>query len=112
VSWQKELDELERRRALALEMGGADRVARQHAAGRLTVRERINGLLDPGSFAEIGAIAGAASYAEDGSLTGLTPANCVFGRGRIDGRNVIVSGDDFTLRGGLPSGWRSTSRCL
>ena len=98
--WQPELDELAAREALAREMGGAERVARQHAGGRLTVRERIDALLDPGSFHEIGAIAGKAEYDSDQRIARFSPANCVFGRGRIDDRPVMVAGDDFTLRGG------------
>lgn len=81
-------------------MGGAEKVRRQHDAGRLTVRERIDGLLDAGSFHEIGGIAGNGEYDDNGDLIGLTPANCVFGRGRVDGRPVVVVGDDFTVRGG------------
>jgi len=100
VTWQPELDDLARREALARELGGADKVARQHAGGRLTVRERIDALLDPGSFHEVGAIAGKAEYASDGTLSGFTPSNCVMGRGVIDGRAVVVCGDDFTVRGG------------
>ncbi len=98
--WQPELDELERRRALAQKMGGAEKVDRHHANGKLTVRERIDSLLDPGSFREVGELTGRATYAEDGSLTDLMPANFVMGRGRIDHRNVVVGGDDFTVRGG------------
>lgn len=81
-------------------MGGADKVKRQHDSGRLTVRERIGKLVDPDSFHEIGAIAGSAEYDETGELKKLTPANCVFGRGRIESRPVVVVGDDFTVRGG------------
>ena len=87
--------------ALAKEMGGEERVARQHQGGRLTVRERIDRMLDAGSFHEIGAIAGKATYdADSRQITAFTPANCVFGRGTVDGRPVVVAGDDFTLRGG------------
>jgi acetyl-CoA carboxylase carboxyltransferase component len=100
VSWQAELDELRRREELARRMGGADKVERQHASGRLTVRERIDRLLDPGSFYEIGAIAGRAAYDERGELVDFTPSNNVMGRGTIDGRPVVVKGDDFTVRGG------------
>jgi acetyl-CoA carboxylase carboxyltransferase component len=100
TGWDKELAELRRREALAREMGGAERVARQHAGGRLTVRERIERMLDPGSFHEIGAIAGAADYGPDGEIAAFRPANCVFGRGLADGRPVVIAGDDFTLRGG------------
>ena len=58
MTWQPELDELRAREAEARKLGGADKIARQHAGGRLTVRERIEGVIDPGSFREIGAIAG------------------------------------------------------
>jgi acetyl-CoA carboxylase carboxyltransferase component len=100
MSWQKELDELEARIALAHQMGGEERVARQHAGGRLTVRERIARMLDPDSFHEIGAIAGRATYDADGNIADFTPAVCVFGRGLVDGRPVVIAGDDFTVRGG------------
>jgi acetyl-CoA carboxylase carboxyltransferase component len=100
IGWEAELAELRHRQALAREMGGPDRVARQHAGGRLTVRERIDRLLDPGTFREIGSVAGKASYDASGTITAFTPANCVFGRGTLDGRPVVVAGDDFTLRGG------------
>ena len=49
--------ELERRREAALAMGGPERVARHHASGRLTARERIDALVDPGSFYELGLLA-------------------------------------------------------
>ncbi len=100
MSWQPELDELHEREALARRMGGEDKVKRQHDGGRLTVRERIDGVLDPGSFHEIGALAGKASYDSNSRLTDLQAANCVIGRGKVDGRPVVVCGDDFTVRGG------------
>jgi acetyl-CoA carboxylase carboxyltransferase component len=78
VGWEPELAELRARAALAQELGGAERVARQHAGGRLTVRERIDRMLDPDSFHEIGAIAGKATYdADSKEIVGFTPANCV-----------------------------------
>ncbi len=100
MSWQRELDELRERERMAREMGGPDKVQRQHDGGRLTVRERIERLIDKGSFHEVGAIAGKADYDADGKLSKLTPANCVMGRASIDGRPVVVLGDDFTVRGG------------
>jgi acetyl-CoA carboxylase carboxyltransferase component len=100
MTWQPELDELRARERMAREMGGADKVQRQHDGGRLTIRERIDGLIDAGSFHEVGAIAGKAEYDDKGALKQLTPANCVMGRARIDGRPVVVLGDDFTVRGG------------
>ncbi|MBN8926637.1 MAG: methylmalonyl-CoA carboxyltransferase [Rhodospirillales bacterium 69-11] len=99
--WQPELDELAERQRIARQMGGPDRIARQHAAGRLTVRERIDRLLDPDSFQEIGSIAGKATYdSSQRTITDFLPANGVCGRGRIEGRPVVVYGDDFTVRGG------------
>ena len=100
MTWQPELDELRRREELAREMGGPERVARQHAAGKLTVRERVARLLDPDSFHETGALAGRGEYDDEGSLTGFLPANAVVGQGRIDGRRAVVQADDFTVRGG------------
>ncbi|WP_439392667.1 acyl-CoA carboxylase subunit beta [Bradyrhizobium sp. PMVTL-01] len=100
MNWKPELDELARREAFAREMGGVDKVKRQHDQGRLTVRERIDRLIDKGSFHEIGAVSGIGEYDSSGDLKKLTPANCVFGRARVDGRTVVVVGDDFTVRGG------------
>lgn len=80
-------------------MGGPEKVERQHRAGRLTVRERMALLLDEDSFHEIGSLAGRAEY-EGTELSDFTPANFVMGRGRIQGRPVVVGGDDFTVRGG------------
>lgn len=100
MTWQPELDELARRRALAHEMGGAERVTRQHASGRLTVRERITRLFDDGTFHETGELAGQGTYGPDGELESFLPANMVVGRGEIAGRGAVVQGDDFTVRGG------------
>uniref|UniRef100_Q07P15 Propionyl-CoA carboxylase n=1 Tax=Rhodopseudomonas palustris (strain BisA53) TaxID=316055 RepID=Q07P15_RHOP5 len=98
--WKPELDELARREAFARQMGGVDKVKRQHDQGRLTVRERIDKLIDKDSFHEVGAVSGIGEYDAHGELLEVTPANCVFGRGQIDGRPVVVVGDDFTVRGG------------
>jgi acetyl-CoA carboxylase carboxyltransferase component len=100
VTWEPELEELRRRTALAGEMGGPERVARQHASGRLTVRERIASLFDEGTFHETGGLAGSATYGPDGELDAFLPANMVVGQGRIAGRRAVVQGDDFTVRGG------------
>ncbi len=75
-------------------------MARHKAAGKLTVRERIAELIDDGSWRETGSVAGFATYAEDGSLDEMTPANFVFGRATIHGRSAVIAGDDFTVRGG------------
>lgn len=100
MSWQDEVDELKRREELAKKMGGKERIQRQHDNGRLTVRERIDALADENSFHEIGALAGKASYSEDGKLEDFTPSNFVLGTATINNRPVVIGGDDFTVRGG------------
>src|ERR1043165_2259535 len=100
MNWKPELDELARREAFAREMGGVDEVKRQHDQGRLTVRERIDRLIDNNSFHEVGAISGVAEYDESNELKQLTPPTWVFGRGKLDGRPGLVVGDVFTGRGG------------
>src|SRR6185503_21166896 len=100
MDWQKEMEELRRREAFAEELGGPDRVKRQHDGGRLTIRERVTKLADPGTFHEIGKIAGSAHYDANNDLVKLTPSNFVFGRAEVDGRSVVIGGDDFTVRGG------------
>jgi acetyl-CoA carboxylase carboxyltransferase component len=99
MTWEPEIEELGRRRELARRMGGPENVERQHKAGRLTVRERVDQLLDAASFHETGGLAGKATYV-DGALESFLPANSVLGTGRVGGRRVVVCGDDFTVRGG------------
>ena len=64
------------------------------------MRERISALVDKNSFHEIGALAGKASYDENGSLQAFTPSNFVLGTANLGGRKVVIGGDDFTVRGG------------
>lgn len=97
--WEPEIGELKHRQKLAEQMGGEEGIARQHEHGKLTVRERIAGLVDPGSFQEIGGLTGSATY-EDNRLAGLTPSNSVIGLCELDGRKAVLSGGDFTVRGG------------
>ncbi len=101
-SWQKEIEQVRAREAQARQMGGAEKTARQKARGKLNVRERIAMLLDENSFHEIGILAGKSDYGvnEETGEPVFMPANFVIGRGRIDGRVVVIGGDDFTVRGG------------
>ncbi len=97
MSWEPEVEEIARRRELARQMGGPERIAEQHAQDRLTVRERIDLLTDAGSFHERGVLAGAGFY--DGQeLVGFLPSATVMGTARIDGRPVVVRGADYTAR--------------
>jgi len=100
VSWDDELSELSHRNLLSEKMGGEEKVARQHEFGKLTIRERIDCIVDENSFHEIGKLAGVGEYDENGELKNFTPSNFIFGTADINGRPVIVSGDDFTVRGG------------
>jgi acetyl-CoA carboxylase carboxyltransferase component len=99
MSWERRIEELEKRRRWAEEQGGAANVRRQHEAGRLTVRERIAALVDRDSFQEVGKLTGAGEY-ENGEVKSVTPGPYVAGLARIDGRDVVVGGEDFTVRGG------------
>ena len=103
MSWADEVKELRRRRKLAKLQGGDDGVAKQHARGRLTIRERIDKLLDPGSFQEQGLATAVPDYDDEDNFVGFVPANYVLGFGRIDNRRVVVGGEDFTLKGGSPN---------
>ncbi|WP_341712867.1 carboxyl transferase domain-containing protein [Erythrobacter sp.] len=100
MSWAKELEELRHREALAEQMGGPDKVGRQHSRGKMDARARLAALVDPGSFREIGKIAGKGSYDEDGNLAGVLPAPFLFGKATVNGRPVVATADDFTIRGG------------
>jgi acetyl-CoA carboxylase carboxyltransferase component len=104
MTWRPELDEILRRRQAALVLGGPEKVEKHRAAGKLTVRERIEGLVDSGSFDEIGSISGFPEYDDAGKLVRFTPANVVCGLSRIGGRAAFVTGDDFTVRGGASDG--------
>lgn len=96
--------ELSFRQAESKKMGGPAAIARQHEAGRLTIRERIDKLVDQDSFREVGALAGTGSYDADNRLVSVTPAPYVAGLAKIDGRPVALGGEDFTVRGGTTFG--------
>lgn len=103
MSWEKEAAEIKTRRALAKQQGGPEGVQKQHDKGRLTIRERIACLADKDSFKELGEGAGVPEFNEDGSLKDLQPANYVLGFAKINGRRVVIDGEDFTVKGGSPN---------
>ncbi|WP_026639515.1 acyl-CoA carboxylase subunit beta [Bordetella petrii] len=104
MTWQNELNDIADRQAIAQQMGGEEKVAGHKAAGKLTVRERIDAIADPGSFQEIGSITGFTRYDENGALASYVPSNLIMGRALVDGRPVVLVGDDFTIRGGANDG--------
>lgn len=94
MPFEEELEELKRRKAKALQMGGPEKVKRQHDQGKLTARERIANLLDPGTFFEVGML----SHSDMPGMEDKTPADSkIVGFGKIDGRTVAVVANDFTV---------------
>lgn len=102
MSWQEEVDQIRVRRRHAQAQGGPEAIARHHDKGRLTIRERIEEVLDPDSFREFGKATATPETDADGNEV-FTPANYVLGFGRVDDRRVVVGGEDFTLKGGSPN---------
>jgi len=93
---EERLAELERRRAQALGMGGPERVERHRASGRLTARERLDALVDPGSFYEIGLLADAQHRRDEPAAADAV----VGGLARVDGRKACVLAVDATVLAG------------
>jgi acetyl-CoA carboxylase carboxyltransferase component len=104
------ITELRKRRKDALKGGGEDRIEKQHAKGKLTARERLDILLDPGTFQELEQFstqrddlaAGSEKFPGDGVVTGY---------GQIDGRVVYVYAQDFTVSGGALGEMQSRKIC-
>lgn len=97
--WAAEVEELRFRKAEAAKHGGAEAVQKHHDQGRLTIRERIAGLVDNDSFREVGSLTGQGKY-DGATLKSVTPAPYVMGLAKIDGRPIAIGGEDFTVRGG------------
>jgi acetyl-CoA carboxylase carboxyltransferase component len=98
--WEPTLADLEARRTASRAMGGPERLARHHAAGKLDARARVDTLLDPGTFRELGTLVG-----------GKVPADgIVAGSGDVDGRPVMVGAEDFTTLGGTIGGGSNAKR--
>lgn len=94
MAFKKEMDNLLQRRQQALSMGGALKIEKQHANGKLTARERIDALIDPGSFMEVGMF----NHSDIPEMEDKTPADgTVAGYGRIEDKRVIIFADDFTV---------------
>ena len=85
-------------------MGGPEGIERQHRNGKLTVRERLPRLADPGTFQQFNSLKGEGRYDDDGQFAGIMPDGKVEGMCRVDGRKVVVTAGDFTVRGGSASG--------
>jgi len=90
---QVRIDELKKVRENNLQMGGPERIAKQHQLGRLTARERIDKLFDPGTFKETGLLMQSLTPDREGKITHI---NEVSGLGQVHGRIAIVHADDAT----------------
>jgi acetyl-CoA carboxylase carboxyltransferase component len=95
--WAAVLGDLERRQEEARAMGGAEKLARQRRDGRSDARQRIDALLDPGSFRELGTLVGSRVR---GDLPAVAADALVCGMGRVDGRPLLVGSEDFSSMGG------------
>ncbi|MGC8627818.1 MAG: acyl-CoA carboxylase subunit beta [Acidimicrobiales bacterium] len=96
---QEKLEELERRRSSALQAGPASAVERQHSRGKMTARERVGYLLDPGSFQELDMLARsrAPGASEDKRLY---TDGVITGFGTVAGKQVCIFSQDFTVNAG------------
>jgi acetyl-CoA carboxylase carboxyltransferase component len=110
MGWEQAIEDIGYIRELAKELGGPERIERQHSGGRYTVRERIEKMTDPGSFMEAGPLVGAVEYDENGNLSEFTPGAYIMGLAEIDGRPIAIGGDDFTISGGSPHNVHKGSR--
>src|ERR671937_2797833 len=97
---EERIDELRKRRRAALSPGGRDAAAKQHDRGKLTARERVELLMDRGSFVETDPLAVHRSH--DFGMDRKRPPGdgVVTGYGTVDGRKVFVASQDFTVFGG------------
>lgn len=81
---------------------------RQKQAGKLWVRERVEQLLDPGSFQEVGSVSGTVQWKQLGGIKEepeeYVPSNNVQGFGRLRGRKIVFTADDFSIRAGHADG--------
>ena len=104
-------EELKRRLAAAELGGGRDRIEKQHAAGKLTARERIELLLDAGSFVEIDALVTHRCRDFGMDKVSIPGDGVVCGYGTVDGRLVYVFAQDFTVFGGSLSETNAAKIC-
>src|SRR5438046_10390749 len=100
MTGDERVDELRRRKALAKMGGGKDRQDAQRAKGKRTARERLDVLLDPGSFVEMDAFVEHRTTEFGMDQKRIAGDGVVTGHGTIDGRIVVVFSQDFTVLGG------------
>ncbi len=111
MTWNEAIEDLEQRRKKASLGGGRARIEAQHSKGKMTARERIEVLLDPGSFVEVDGMI--ESRIDDFGLDKkrVPGDGVVTGYGTIDGRQVFVASEDFTVIGGTLGEYHSFKIC-
>src|SRR5262244_3479092 len=108
---KENLEELAHRNEEALQGGGPERIKRQHESGKFTARERVDLLLDPGSFVELDRFKTHRCTDFDMDKQKTPGDGVVTGYGTVDGRQVFVFSQDFTVFGGSLSGAFSEKVC-
>ena len=105
MAFEALLEEYERRRSKALAMGGADKIAKRKARGQLNARERVEALVDPGSFIESGLFGTSSVFPEDADATACDGK--IAGFAKLDGRDISLVVNDFTVKGSSTSATNS-----
>ena len=100
-TWEAARAKLVEARERALLLGGEENIARQRAGGRWTIRERIDYISDPNSFLEVGTVAVHKRFDTEGNRLPDTASGYVMGLSQIDGRDIALGGEDFTIEGGV-----------
>jgi propionyl-CoA carboxylase beta chain len=111
MSMREKLDLLQQKRAASEQGGGADRIATQHKKGKMTARERLDVLLDPGSFVELDRFVTHRSTDFGLAEQQILGDGVVTGWGRVDGRLIYVFSQDFTVFGGSLSETHAEKIC-
>jgi propionyl-CoA carboxylase beta chain len=111
VTLERKIAQLEEMRRQSVEGGGAERIARQHREGKLSARERVELLLDPGSFFEIDRLVSHRGRDFDTDKIDIPGDGVVCGAGLVEGRPVYVFAQDFTVFGGSLSETNAEKIC-
>jgi acetyl-CoA carboxylase carboxyltransferase component len=111
MNWNEAIKDLDNRREKAKRGGGQSKIDKQHAQGKMTARERIDMLLDPGTFVEVDGFLESRIDDFDLDKRRVPGDGVVTGYGEIDGRQVFVASEDFTVIGGTLGEYHSFKIC-
>lgn len=111
MNWNEAIKDLDSRREKALRGGGQSKIDKQHAQGKMTARERIEMLLDPDTFVEVDGFLESRINDFDLDKRRVPGDGVITGYGEIDGRQVFVASEDFTVIGGTLGEYHSFKIC-